>query len=195
MNFRRMRVAAGEIVDVVSDAVWASEQAEGKALPILVLDTTAHPLVEQAINEVGGLPMGDVSTNWGCSPDESVVYLRLDFIRPIRARASIRFHVATQGVLVDLILHARVIMLQSGTAGTKFRDNFHAPRLQVGVALNGFEAEWERIFQEQTARKFRDRGVPRKQAPQVAREAIADVRRISRLQLPASDISRVEMTD
>lgn len=183
-KMRRITVQSGEVLNIVSDGLWASRAAEGKGVPVLVFDTTARPDLDAVISSHRHMPPGDVTFGWGYSRDRTHVLLRLHFERPVDATAVVLFEIETQGVLVDAILNARAFYFQGGTADTKFRDDLDAQRILVGVDPLELGAEWDELFRAQMARKYRRHGYPRKAARLMAETFIVGIRNITRLQVP-----------
>jgi len=181
---RRITVQADEVLNIVSDGLWASRAAEGKGIPVLVFDTSARPDLEAVISSHQSMPPGDVTFGWGYSRDRTHVLLRLRFERPVDATAVVLFEIETQGVLVDAILNARAFYFQGGAPDTKFRDDLNAQRILVGVDPLELGAEWDQLFRGQMARKYRRHGYPRSAARLMAESFIGDIRKITHLQVP-----------
>lgn len=179
-RMKKILVRPAEVLDIVSDGLMATRAAEGKGVPVLVLDTSQRPDLDSVIAAHQGTAPGDVIFGWGRSRDESLILLRLHFRRPVEATTTILFDVATQGILVDAILSARAFYFQGGGPDTKFRDDLDAPRILIGIDPMELEADWDRIYREQLVRKLRQSGIPKKIARAQADSLIADLRQISR---------------
>ena len=93
----------------MSDALWSSRTAEGKGIPLLIVDATRRPDLSALVLAHAEGGAGDVRT-WGTSQDERTVLLRMEFDQPARVNASIPFSVADQGILVDSVMHARALL-------------------------------------------------------------------------------------
>lgn len=180
-----MSVRASEIVRIVGDAAIATARmVEGRLVPLLILDTAAHPQLAEFIRIQSQFPPGDVVTQWGqLEGQDSAVVLRLEFTRPIQTSATIKFDVVTQGILVDQILTARCAYLQSGREGDRFVTPPDAARIFLEIPDTGFGPMWHRIFRRHISMHMRLSGLSSKQAAQAADQAIAEIRKFGQIRM------------
>ena len=172
-------------VPIVSDAaIAAAALGDGRLIPLLIIDTTARPDLTEFIRIQEHLPPGDVDIQWGFLPEsKDRVALVLSFKKPLEAVAILEFDVVTQGVLVDQILTAKVLYLQSGRSGDRFKTTRDAVRVFVEVPDTGFRKRWDGLFHKQLARNMRAKGLSGKQAKQAAAEAIEVMRSVGQLRM------------
>ena len=143
----RPRVVEERLLPIIHDAAIAGPVAEGKLIPVLLLDVASMPEVFELIRVHEFISPGDVGVRWGveASNTDNVV-LALDFERPVPARFALRLSIEQQGILVECMLTAGAAYLQVGTPGDRLAASIDAPRLLVELPDAGFRARWDRLF-------------------------------------------------
>src|SRR6201981_335379 len=92
-------IAASDLIPIVGDAAIAGPVMEGMLVPLLILDASGRPEVDEIIRVHEPLSPGDVKYRWAevkNKPDD--VLLVLDFERPIEARVGLRFSIEKQAI-------------------------------------------------------------------------------------------------
>jgi hypothetical protein len=177
-------------VPIASDGVIAtSGVADGRLVPVLILDTTTRPDIDDMVAAHLKLGPGDVDSRW-YRPSRwhtKVVGLHLDFRQPAPCVVRIEFEVERKGALVDTILRARGLFLQPGRPGGRLRDSMDAARLIVEVPSTDFVKLWDSIFEAGIIRRYRRQGGSRGESKRLAREAIERWRSITSHRLPLDD--------
>jgi len=83
-NRRKVQLADELFLPIIGDAGLATQVADGRLLPVLILDTRARPEVEELIRVHAYLPPGDARSQWGSSRDnDDHVVLHLTFVQPM----------------------------------------------------------------------------------------------------------------
>ena len=153
------------IVDIVSDAsITSSHIANGKSVPLIILDTTNHPDIEQAILFHEGVEYGHVSTIWGKSIDNKTITLTFSFNDPVRIQFLVAFDTQKQGGLIDLIINSQLLYIQPGKPKDRFSATMNNPRLMIEVPSTHFADEWRKIFNKIMTAYFREKGFSKKNA-------------------------------
>lgn len=184
---KKARLPLSSVVPIVSDGAIATRgTGDGKLIPLLILDTTQRPDLDEWARVHQYLPPGDLYSQWGEVRDygEPAVALLLKAERPSEFEISIVFKIWSQGILVDQILNAGGVYLQCGKPGDRLSDTLvGALRVLAGVQTSDFKGEWNEIFRREMIVYFRNRGLDKAQARQAAREAVSHFREIGKIRM------------
>ncbi|MGW4673436.1 hypothetical protein [Streptomyces sp. NPDC004324] len=176
---KKMRVP--KPLEIVGDAAIATHGfADGRMIPVLIVDTAARPDLEELVRVHQHLSSGDCKSNWGRNlNDKDQVILHLEFIRPIQATVTLAFDVPTQGVLVDSILETQAFFLLPGCPGDRFITKQESPRILVEVPRSDFGDIWEKLLRHVLRKYFREQGLGRPEARGSAELAIEKMRQLT----------------
>lgn len=169
-------------VPIVGDASVATRGiADGRLIPVIILDTSRRPDVEDAILAHKSLGPGDVRIYWTRTSrwNTHSIALILNLQQPAACVITIEFDVGTKGLLLDSIIRAQGLYLQGGRPGDRLRDRMDSPRILVEVPSGEFGAIWDGILEKGLIRRFRGDGMSKKDAKARAIEAIARWRTVS----------------
>lgn len=182
------KVDGSLIVPIVGDGLVAGPNADGRMVPVLILDTRMRPEVRELIRVQRLLPDGDVEGSWGMSRDGAqTVYLIMNFIQPMNVGLVLSLSVDQQALLIDGILASGAVILQAGVAGDRVSTTMEAPRMLVAVADTPFRSRWESVFLKSvTAEIARRHKIRRREAQRFAQDFIRETRKITKFQLPPS---------
>ena len=167
-------------VPIVSDAAIAiGGVLNGRPVPVLILDTSDRTDIVELLRVQRHLPPGDVACSWGTRPRcTSTVLLLLAFSRPSELKILLEFGTVRQGTLVEFILDARALYLQSGTDGERLSLAMDQDRMLLEVPSTGFEPAWNSFLRRELRRDFRGKGMTTKQANQAVKQTIEEWRRL-----------------
>jgi hypothetical protein len=187
MTKRHMeKIASSDIVPVAGDAGLAGPTPEGLMVPLLILDTTDRPDIDEVIRVHSHISPGDVELRWASiagHPDD--IALVLDFIRPVATRVAIRFSIEKQAILVDMALRARALFLQAGRPGDRLIHDIDRPKIIVELEGGEFGREWEAIFLRQMTNYFSRKGkLSKKKAYPLARLLLDRLREQTSFRMP-----------
>jgi hypothetical protein len=176
-NIRRLVEHPGQAkpLPIVHDAAVATPGiAEGRLVPVLIVDAADRPDVAKLVHAHKYYGQGDADLQWGRLRDapESVA-LFVDFQRPGRTFVVLQFEIPKQWVIVDRILKGKGFYLQLGNPGDRFIGNETASRIFVSVPELGFDDEWEKLLVKAVTNDLRLRGLKRQEAARTARDSIA----------------------
>lgn len=183
---RRARVDPALAVPVVGDGSLAQpEVADGRFVPVLILDTSRRPDVAEMIRVHGHVEgPGDVRCQWATMKPPDGVALHLTFERPVDLEMYVPFSVEPQAVLVEGILRAGAVWIQAGESGDVPSRTLGVPRLLVEVPETGFRSYWDDFLLDQLTRAIaRDTGLPRRKARPYAVEVISQLAEIAALRM------------
>ncbi len=177
VDFRKERESVP--IRVVADAAIATGSVgEGRLIPLLVLDTSQRPDVDELVRIHGRSAPGDAVSTWvRMSGAESRVGLWLSFSRPAELNMVIDFVLRTHGGLVDQILRTHGFYLQPGGPDSTPDLLGTRPTILVEVAAD-FGSDWDRILRRSLQRDYRQQGLSRAEAEQAASCLVTEWRRV-----------------
>ena len=172
--------AKGEIslAPIVGDAAVAEGHiAEGRLIPLVIIDAEVRPDIAELIRAHQHTPPGDVTCRWGqLQGSKDRVALFLHFTKPIQLSAALEFEIVRQGILVEQMLVAKCLYLQPGKPGDRISTSWKVPRILIEVPDTGFREAWDYLFERNLVADFKRRGLSRQQAKQVTKEALSKLR-------------------
>lgn len=182
----RQAVDPADVVTVIADGSMAGPVADGRMVPLVIIDTTDRPDLDELVRLHSHLSPGDVTYRWAqVDRNEDQVALALRLIRPIETRAILVFSIEHQGIIIDTALSGRGIYLQPGRPGDRFKHDVRRPKILIEIPDDDFRGRWEDIVLRRLAKLIRrDRRMPRGQARQVAAEWLDRMRTLTRLRTP-----------
>lgn len=177
------------IVPVLADAAVAGRGvAEGRLIPVVLLDTSSRPEVAELIRAQRHLPPGDVAAQWGgkIEGDEDTILLSLHFVRPMDVAVVLVFSIEERAMLVDAIVTSGAVYIQAATPGDRLITTMDADRMLVEVADGDFQPIWDKLLRERMLTVMAKRlGVRRRKARPAAEQLIAEIRRVTRFRMPS----------
>lgn len=179
-------IPAYEIVSIVADGLVSTAMvADGRMLPVLIVDTSERPDIDEYIRVHTNAPTGDVRVQWAHAPELNIVILLLSFERPLVMQLRIGFRLAAhQGILVEQILAMGGFYLQAGREGDRLKTTMDRQRIIMEAPDTGFRPIWDKIFHKHTMKVLQERGLGRAQAKTAAHEAIAMMRKTGDFRMP-----------
>lgn len=174
------------IVSVIGDGgIGHPEVKDGHIIPVLVVDCTGNRALIDVCHLQQDTPPGDVNSVWRWNLlDRRNVYLRLDFVRPVKTSATIRFDVQTQGGLVCGIITAHAFYLQPSIFGLKVSESFHKPKILIEVPSHVTPPSWYSNFESQLVKRYRHDGYDKVQARQAAKQYMQRAKETFALRVP-----------
>lgn len=175
-------------VQIISDpAIATVGVADGRFIPLLIIDSSDRPDIEELVRVHEHLPPGDVNVQWAQLlkfPDSIALLLR--FIRPVETLLIINFDIAKQGCIVDQILSSRALYLQPGRKGDRPVNTLDSKKILIDIPDTGFSRTWDDIFSTHLLKWFRQKGLKKYEAKEAAEKAIKEWRRLGQLRPWAS---------
>ena len=172
-------------VPIVGDAAIATPTlGEGRLIPVLIIDTSGRPDIDDLVRLLRRPPLGDVTSQWGrLHWHKKTLALILTFERPSKVLVILEFDVTEQGILVDSILTAKALFLQPGRKGDRLFTTFDSPRILVEVPARDLKAEWDKLWPKAVAKKLKKMGLKRQDAKKGASTAISLMREVEAVRM------------
>lgn len=169
-----------DAVRIVADgAIAHTGVGEGRLIPLVILDATGRPDLEEYIRVHQYVGAGDVRCQWGqVIGHDHTVALILAFSRPAELVVIIEFDLLrNHGVLVEQILATNGLYIQAGREGDRLKDDMNLPKVILEVPETGFRSVWDKIYWQHTTAKMRERGLNRADAKRLAKQSIDEMRK------------------
>ena len=169
-------------VPIASDAMMLSVGiADGRAIPLLILDTTQRPDIETMVRAHEHLGSGDVTCMWSSAGllKRDHLKLVLVFQHPHPCVVIIDFRLVKYGGLVDQIVQNEVLYIQPGRPGDRLMNTMDNPRIMIEVPSASFRERWNQILAASMFRDWKKRGMPRREIKRRLPEFIAEWRQLS----------------
>jgi hypothetical protein len=175
---------------IVADAGIATVGVgEGRMIPLVILDTSSRPDLEEYIRVHQYVGPGDVKCQWGqLIGHNDTVALVLSFSRPAELVAIVEFDLQKHhGVLVEQVLGSKALYIQAGRDGDRLKHDLNLPKVILEVPDTGFGRKfWDKIYSRYTTAKMRERGLNRTNAKRAAKEAIVELRKLGSIRMGGS---------
>ncbi|MBN1461672.1 MAG: hypothetical protein JXA57_19240 [Armatimonadetes bacterium] len=169
------------LVPIVADAAVATRGVgDGRFIPLLILDTTSRPDLQELIRVHGHLGPGDVNSLWARPPrTQRTLRLILSFRRPVQSVLMLQFDLTRQYSLVDAIVRSEAVYLQAGKPGDRLRSTVGASRIVCEVPSKAFAPEWEHLLHRVVVDALQRKGIPRARVQDAARQMISMWRQVT----------------
>jgi hypothetical protein len=175
---------------IVADGAIAHRGVgEGRLIPLVILDTSLRPDLEEYIRVHQYVGVGDVKCQWGqLIGHDNTVALILSFLRPAELVGIVEFDLRrNHGVLVEQVIGTRGLYIQAGREGDRLKHDVNLPKVILEVPDTGFgKTTWDKIYSRYTTAKMRERGLNRADAKRAAKEAIAELRKLGTVRMGGS---------
>lgn len=162
-------------VPIVSDAAVASVGiGDGRLLPVLIIDSSSRPDIEDMVKAHKHLGSGDADTIWlkRSKQKDEKIGLAIIITKPSRCVILLEFDILNQGSLVDLIVHSRGLYLQCGRKGDRLFSTIAEDRILVEVPSINFQQEWNKLLHDTLTRDFRKQGYKKHEAKKLSEEVV-----------------------
>lgn len=198
MMFRRRGVINGQSHQMRSLSVVAHGAASspdimgGRLIPVVAVDATSRPDIEEHITLHRGSGPFDVKSTWAEVPGEGRVCLVLEFAGPTANVAIIKFNMSGQLKAVDRIIQQQAMYLMCGKIGDKVGDLYgHKPSMIVEVKGSWPLKSWNKFLEKALSREGQRIGLNRKYAKIAALREIDNWRAQSSV-FPRSSLNAIE---
>jgi hypothetical protein len=171
---------------IVADAaIAATGLGEGRMIPVVVIDTSSRPDVEELIRAHEHVESGDVEVAWAQSKHtKDGVTLMIRFLRPSQMYVMLDFTPDHNLALVELILAARVLYLQPGREGDRFRDVMGSESIIIEVPETGFSSKWREVVKKHLIKRFRKEGFSHRDAKTMMQRHLQEWEKFKSLRMP-----------
>lgn len=159
---------------------------EGRLIPVVIVDTSNRPDLEEFIRIHEYTGAGDVACQWAqLNGHRDTLALVLSFSRPASLVAIVEFELQrNHGVLVEQILGCRALYIQAGREGDRLKNDMNVPKVVLEVPDTGFRVgAWNKIYLRYTTAQMRKRGLTRADAKRAANAAIEELRKLNDIRM------------
>jgi len=166
-------------VPIVSDAAVATRgTADGRIIPVLIIDTSLRPDIEDMVRAHRHIGAGDAKSAWSITSRFNIdrISLILTIVKPSRCVLIVEFDIVRQGGVVDQIIHAQGVYIQPGKEGDRLGTTMDHDRILVEVPSRHFRKEWDGIFYKALSKDFKKKGLSRNDSKNAARSFIKEWR-------------------
>jgi hypothetical protein len=174
---------------VADGAIAHPSVGEGRLIPLVILDTSSRPDVEEYIRVHQYVGPGDVNCQWGqvAGHDETVALI-LSFLRPSEVVAIVEFDLQrNHGILVEQVLAAKALYIQAGREGDRLKYDVNRPKVILEVPELGFRPYWDKIHFRHVSAKMRARGLNRTDAKRAAMQIIDKMLEVAAVRMRKSN--------
>jgi len=163
---------------IANGAIASKSFADGRIVPVLVVDCENNKELLQLIQMHEDTPPGDVSSIWGKKMFSSrYVFLKLEFLQPMKVLATLKFDLEKQADLVDMIIFARGFFLQPRESGDSVSEGINKPKISIEIPDGTtFPVNWDKLYKSKVVKKFRKKGFLKMEAKAMADEYISRMR-------------------
>jgi hypothetical protein len=157
-------------------AIATGNMAEGRNIPILILDCEANKNVLNLIQlHKGSLP-GDVLCSWGIN--KKYAFLILEFERPVSVKFGVKFDLEKQGGVADGIVQSNGLYIQAGKMGDTIASNFDDIKLLIEVPSKITLPNWDKKLTAAIFKRMHREGLSRKEAKKASKQVLERMREI-----------------
>ncbi len=164
-----------DYLDIVGDGViGTSKTADGRLIPVLILDTREKKDLENLVKIHEQISVGEVTSVWGYKRfNHKFVTLVLQFKAPVELKIAILFNVIKHSSLIDGIMISRAVYIQPGSPGDTVSDNIYAPKIVVEIPARTTFEKWDSILKKAVTKKLKKEGVGKKALKSATEEYIS----------------------
>lgn len=166
---RKTKVDDSHFIPIVGDGVIASGgTADGRAIPVLIVDCENHREVVNLVYLHTDLPPGDASCTWGINKKNA--FLLFSFSKPSEVNFGVKFDLQNQANLADGIVQSQGVYLQPSVFGRRVAEGLDSPKILVEVAPQTKIPDWDERLVKAMTKKMRSHGLSRRQAKVAAKD-------------------------
>ena len=150
-----------ESVPIINDRAMISYGlASSRMIPLLIIDTSMRPDIEDIVRFYNYHGIGDVVVAWALtsSCDKNHILFILTMRRPSRCVVILQFNIERQARVLDQIIHAQAVYIQAGRIGDRLKTTINNYRMLVDLSTKQVEGPWEGIFRRVLTNDYRSRG-------------------------------------
>ncbi|HDC4519065.1 hypothetical protein LH671_12325 [Enterobacter kobei] len=176
----KVAVKNDDFLDLVGDgAIADSKTADGRLIPVMILDTREKKQLEYLVKMHNQIDTGDVTSIWGVARfNISKVNLVLFFKKPVELKVAISLHSLKHASLIQGILISKAVYIQPGVPGDRISHNINAPKILVEIPTKTTFEKWDEIFEKSVIKKFKKEGLRGKNLKDASLEHISLIKDI-----------------
>lgn len=176
MKFKKEKSSTKVLSIVHSGSISSVHIANGRNIPVLIIDTTEEKEIEKAILLHKNIDVGKVETIWGKSVNGKKIMLKINMIEPSPSEFMLVFDVVKNYATIDFIINAQLVYIQPGKQEDKLKTTMSAPKILIEVPSSHFYKEWYTVYEKNLAKYFRTKkGMSKRVAKQVAIDTYKEI--------------------
>ncbi|AYB30972.1 hypothetical protein [Chryseolinea soli] len=182
------KIEINHVVPIMHNGMISSPNlAEGRLLPILVINAVEFPGISDLIKMHLLTTSGDTKVTWGRSktlfkPKE--IFLHLEFIKPLEITFAIVFQLTKEFSLIDGIIQSRGFFLQAGKPGDRARDINGENSILIEVPDVAFDNKWNALLAGTLSNNYRREGYSKKESLKMSSQQIRTMREVWHIRRP-----------
>lgn len=166
---------------IANGGLSSPDRGEGRFYPSLLIDASAHPAIQELFDLHKETPPGDAILTWA-KPDtlfskSKILYLCIEFEKPMPLSFAIEFDVDKEFPLVDGIIQSRGVCISSGKPGEKVAERID-DAIIIEVPNVDFDNHWNNLLLGTLKSNYKKKGVPRKEVNKYVKEHVKTMREI-----------------
>ncbi|MCD1632115.1 hypothetical protein [Marinobacter shengliensis] len=179
---RKTKMDDSHFVPIVSDgAIATGGTADGRAIPVLVVDCENHKEVLNLVHLHTDSPPGDVNCTWGIN--KKYAFLLFSFSKPSEVNFGVKFDLQSQANLADGIVQSQGVYIQPSVFGKRVAEGLDSPKVLVEVAPRTKIPDWDEWLVKAMTKKMRSHGMSRRQAKEAAKDYFQRTRELWALRM------------
>lgn len=136
-------------------ALSISGIANGRTIPVVILQSDPDQKIDTAINGHIGIPTGNCLSQWGRTWNGEKILLHLELSSPVAISILIPFDIIGNGPTIDQIIHTQCLYLMTGAPGTKLSENLDKARILLEIPSREFASEWQKMYKKRYCKHLR----------------------------------------
>lgn len=136
-------------------ALSAVGVANGRTVPVVILQSDEEKKIDAVINAHSGISGGNCKSQWGCTYDRNTILLHLEFTEPVVVKIIIPLDIIQNGATIDQIIHTQCLYLMTGNPEMKLAQNLCKERILLEVPSREFADEWRKLYKKKYCKHLR----------------------------------------
>ena len=171
---------------IISDASIATAYiGEGRNIPLVIIDANERVDIEEYIINHQKYFAGDVDSTWGFDHNKFIILI-IEVKTPTECQIVLEFDVAKQGLLIDMIMHAKALYVQTGKDGDRMINTPESPKVLFEIPADiDVITKWNEIYFYSIVKKLKKKGLSKKQAIDGAKEMMKQFEIVKDLKMPS----------
>jgi len=170
----KIAIKKEDYLNIVGDgAIANSKTADGRLIPVIILDTREKKDLEYLVKMHEQIDTGDVNSVWSVSRfNHEKVYLVLFFKRPMEFKVAISLQTLKHSPIIEGIRTSKAVYIQPGAPGDRVKHDINAPKILVEIPSKTTFEKWDNIFEKAVIKKFKKDGLRGSNLKAASREHI-----------------------
>ena len=157
------------------------DRGEGRFYPLLLIDASMHAGITDLFQLHQEMPPGDTVITWGKKnglfAKDTILYLSLEFEKPMYVSFAVEFDVEREFALIDGIIRSRGVCIASGKLGDRAADHLK-DSIIIEVPNLGFDNHWNNLLISTLKKNYKKKGIAKKEVSKYTSEHIKRMREI-----------------